>query len=196
MAKSPHEKPFGQVVGGKVLASIGAALKRNKGEIKMSFSDDRAQFAWSERFVVETRVLDGTFPTYGKVIPKEASKRLVIPRAALLRAARQSAIAASFAGQKVVVTFADQKLALSAGGSNEMVSESIIREVVTYGVDGGYSFAINARYLAECLAAVDFATVTLEMNGALNPIIIREGVIGENRAADADFLCVIMPMQL
>jgi DNA polymerase-3 subunit beta len=148
-------------------------------------SNSQAQFETSDVTLV-SRLLDGQFPNYDKVIPKNAERKIHFDRAQLLNAVRRVNIVAKGSAEKAILT--------TKGNLVEMTAESPdvgkAFEEVPVSMDGGdITIAFNARYLQEVLSILDGEQVTLELTGALNPGILRP--------SNSDgFLYVVMPMQV
>jgi DNA polymerase-3 subunit beta len=178
--------PISAVVPAKPLVELERVLKDSSDEmVHVRVSNSQAQFETSDVTLV-SRLLDGQFPNYDKVIPKNAERKIHFDRAQLLNAVRRVNIVAKGSAEKAILT--------TKGNLVEMTAESPdvgkAFEEVPVTMDGGdITIAFNARYLQEVLSILDGEQVTLELTGALNPGILRP--------SNSDgFLYVVMPMQV
>ncbi|MDX1934360.1 MAG: DNA polymerase III subunit beta [Capsulimonadales bacterium] len=135
-----------------------------------------------------TRLLEGQFPNYERVIPQGHDRKLTLERDEFARAVKRAAIVARDNANRVKLETEGAQLILSAeSGTVGSVREEI--EVAREGDD--IQIAFNAKYLQDVLNVVETDGVVLELTEPLRPGLLRP--IGEN---DADYLCVLMPMQV
>jgi DNA polymerase III subunit beta len=134
-----------------------------------------------------SRLIDGQFPNYQQVVPKEHSTRAVLDREELLRAVRPAALIAHESANIV-------KLQIGADGepgitvsANAEVGDHVGQ--VEAAVEGdGTTIAFNARYLADVLTNVDADQFALELNGPLSPGVFKP--VGDER-----YVHVVMPVR-
>lgn len=140
----------------------------------------------TEKRQMVSRLLDGLFPNYRRVIPKEREKRLILDRETFAIAVRNVAVVAQQNAKKVILESSGDTLSLRAE------SQAIGRgyEEMKVGVEGEeVQIAFNAEFLEEVLRTVDCETIFLDLSGSASPGVIRlEG--------DDSYLYVLMPMQL
>jgi len=174
------------IVPAKPLVELERVLKDSMDDtVHIRFGPSQAQFETAEVTLV-SRVLDGQFPNYDKVIPKNADRKITFDRNEFLNAVRRVYIVARGAAEKAVVT--------SKGNLLEMTAESAevgrAFEEVPVTMDGDdITIAFNARYLMEALGVIDNEQASLELTGPLNPGILKAGTSN-------DFIYVVMPMQV
>lgn len=123
------------------------------------------------------------YPPYEKVIPKKASRRLVIARGALVDALRRVVLVASRDSHGVRLTLGDGSLRVDAE-SQDRGDGSEDLEVDYAG--GPLTIGANARYLLDVLTALDEDEVTLELGGDLDPMVVKA----------PGFVGVVMPMRI
>lgn len=174
------------IVPAKPLVELERVLKDSMDDsVHIRFGPSQAQFETSEVTLV-SRVLDGQFPNYDKVIPKNAERKITFDRNEFLNAVRRVYIVARGSAEKAVLA--------SKGNLLEMTAESPevgrAYEEVPVTMDGSdITIAFNARYMMEALNVLDNEEASLELTGPLNPGILKAG-------ASNDFIYVVMPMQV
>ena len=175
--------PVSAIVPAKPLQELERVLKNTADEmVTIRFGSSQVQFQSSDATLV-SRVLDGQFPNYEKVIPKATERKVTFERAELLNAVRRVDIVSRFASQKMVVKFTGATMIMSAESSEAGQAY----EEVPIAMDGtDLQIAFNAKYLSEVLNTLTEDQLTLELNGSLQPGILREG---------GDFVYIVMPMQ-
>lgn len=135
-----------------------------------------------------TRLIEGNFPNYERVIPQGHDRKLTLETAEFAKAVKRVAIVARDNANRVVLETEGAQLVLSAeSGTVGSVRDEI--EVAREGDD--VQIAFNAKYLNDVLGVVDTEGVVLELTESLRPGILRP--IGDGAA---DYLCVLMPMQV
>lgn len=178
--------PVSSVVPAKPLVELERVLKDSSDEtVTIRFGSSQAQFQTGDVTLV-SRLLDGQFPNYEKVIPKNPERKVSFQRDAMLSAVRRVYIVARGAAEKAVLSTKGDTLEITA----ESPEVGKAYEEVPISMDGGdITIAFNARYLQEVLGILNEEQATLELTGALNPGILRP-------AGNNDFLYVVMPMQV
>lgn len=135
---------------------------------------------------VHTRVIDGEYPDFEKIIPKTHNTRVLLDRDELTRAAKSAAIFARDSANIIRLKIEGQKATVSANAPS--VGENTVE--VDAKVDGeGGEIAFNSRFLLEFLAHFTPNELLFEMTGSLNPGVFRP-------VKDNSFLHIIMPVRV
>ncbi len=119
-----------------------------------------------------SRLVDGQFPNYQQVLPKEHATRAVVDREQLLKAVRLAALIASSSANIV-------KLHVGADGAGTITVTAAadigdLQGEVDATIEGDpTTIAFNARYLSEVLQNVDAEAFSIELNGPLSPGVFR-----------------------
>lgn len=133
-----------------------------------------------------SKLIDGEFPDYRRVIPAANDKRATIQTEALAKAVDRVATISSERGRAVKLALVDQTLTLSV--TNPDAGEA--REEIDIDYDGPpIEIGFNARYLQDSLAVLGGDTILLKLGEPGAPAILqpREG---------SDLLTVLMPMRV
>jgi len=135
---------------------------------------------------LSVKLIDAQFPPYEMVIPKDASKKIVVPRTAFLESLRRVSLLASDRVKAVRLSL--EKGVLRILSDNPDLGEATEELDVEY--DGQeLTIGFNATYFTEFLAELDEDEVRLELSGDLDPAVLR------SLKEPAD-LGVIMPMRI
>ncbi len=181
------------LIPAKTLTELGRILP-SEGTVQMIVTPNRSQVLFhTEQIDLLSRLIEGTFPNYRQIIPKDYTTRAVVE-------AKEFAAAV-----KSVLPFARDssniaRIKLSGGGSEgisdagaltiEATAEDVGSNVSTINaaVDGPDQQVIfNVKYLSDVLAAMDTPEVALEVTSASRPGVLKP-------VGAAEYLCVIMPM--
>jgi len=174
--------PLKVIIPAKPLVELERVLKNSVEDmVTIRFAPSQVQFESADATLV-SRVLDGQFPNYDKVIPKQAERKISFDRELLLSAVRRVDIVARMNSQKMLVKTVGDRLIITADSPDAGQAY----EEVPVSIEGtDLTIAFNARYLMEVLGLISQDTAVFELNGPLNPGILRAG---------DDFLYVVMPM--
>lgn len=132
------------------------------------------------------RLMEGSYPNYEQVVPRENQKRIQIKRGELEGALRRVSILAREKTHAVKMALEPEGLVLSSNNPDMgEARETVPLKFKQEGLVAGF----NARYLLDILGAMDGEDVSLEFKDGLSPCLVRQ-------AGDEDYLCVVMPMRV
>ena len=173
------------IVPRKCVAELRKLLDEADGDVEIGLSDSKVRFRVGTA-VLTSKLIDGTFPDYSRVIPTGNDRLLKIdPRALAQGVDRVSAIAAEKT-KAVKVTLDHDKVILSVTSPETgTAKEEVEADYKSEGFDVGF----NAKYLLDILGEVEGDTVDVHLADAAAPTLIRE-----NDGANA--LYVLMPMRV
>jgi len=137
-------------------------------------------------FVMTARLIEGQFPNWEAVLPKNHPGRVGSKRLILTSALRRVSVMAEERNKPVRFALAPGRLTLSAashdlGEAEEVLDLDYAGSEVTIG--------FNARYVLEALAPMESEDIVFEFKDALSPGVLKS-------AADDGYCCVIMPMRI
>jgi len=137
-------------------------------------------------YTLISRLIEGQFPNYQRLLQSETKWRVVVSRPDLLAAIKRAAIVARTEASKLIFRTGEGTLFITAesadlGKAHEELAANIEGEEVEIG--------FNAEYLTDVLAVMESDNVLWELTGPLSPGMIKG-------SSDPDYLYVVMPMQL
>jgi len=133
-----------------------------------------------------SKLIDGRFPEYGRVIPKESDNELTADKAVLRSALQRTAILSNEKYRGIRLIIRDSGVVLQAHNPEQEEAEEEV-EVAYSGDDIEIGFNVN--YLLDAIGAVDTDEVTLSVVDANSSCLIRE-------PGNDDRKFVVMPMRL
>ena len=181
----------GVIVPRKCIAEIRKLLDEAEGEVEISLSASKVRFKLSGRghdgAVLTSKLIDGTFPDYKRVIPSANDRLLRIDSRALGEGVdRVAAIATSEKTRAVKLALGHDKVTLSVTSpENGTAAEEVPADYTAPEFEVGF----NYRYLLDILDQVGSDGVEMHMADAAAPTLIRE-----NDGSRA--LYVLMPMRV
>ena len=187
-------QPFTAIIPARALNELARVSSDGEEPIYMVLPKGRGQVLFRVKDVeVVSQLIDGTFPDYQQIIPRNYKSRTLVSTSAMLKACKQAEI---FAREGSNVARLDIKSAQSEMQPSEVEISATSEEtgknetIVEATVDGGgMLIAFNVKFLREALEAVKTPNVALETSGPNAPGVVRP--VGDN-----DYIQVIMPMHL
>jgi len=161
------------------------------GEVSIKISDKNASFSFDHINLV-CRLIDGRYPNYEAVIPKENPFRLTMSRQDLMNSIRRVAIFSSRSTNQVKLNIQGSELQLTAEDLDYSNSAS---ERLTCQYEGeDMEIAFNSKFISEMLSNLETDHVNLNMS-APN----RAGILlpdSETADKDEDLLMLVMPVMV
>lgn len=158
----------------------------DKGEEEVSLSIEEHQLALrAGNIYLTSRIIEGNFPDYRQIIPKETTSSAVVLKQDLINSLKTSLIFSDSFNQMTL------RLSPSAKKFNIESKNSTVGEN-THSVDSALegediSINVNHRYFTDCFQSITTDSVSLNFSGVAKPILVS-GV------GDASFLYLVMPM--
>jgi len=156
-------------------------------QYKISF-DDHQILCTTEDITLISRLIDGAYPEYGAIIPKQTPCELVFDREQLASAIK---LVSNFSGKTSDVKLhptADGKT-LEVFASNQLIGENVYQVPIKKKKgDGIREIVFNWRYLYEGVRALPDNTITLALSGETKPAILKP-------AEDDSVFYIVMPIQ-
>ncbi len=137
-------------------------------------------------FVMTARLIEGQFPNWEAVVPKNHPGRVGTKRSVLASALRRVSVMAEERNKPVRFALAPGRLTLSAASHDLGEAEEMLD--LDY-AGGEVTIGFNARYVLEALAPMESDDIVFEFKDALSPGVVKS-------AADDGYCCVIMPMRI
>jgi len=134
---------------------------------------------------IVSKVVDGTFPDYTRVIPTANNNHITANSAELKQAADRVATVADDRARAVKIEVADGLARLTTRGNGANLAED---EVAVAYSGQALSWGVNSKYFAEILAQCSGQDVTLECGESGDPILVRP-------CDDDKAIYVVMPMR-
>ena len=170
------------IVPTKAINELGKLLG-DEGDVKIFFSDNQIFFDVGHSRLV-SRLIEGDFPDYEKVIPRESKEKLGVSRAGLMSAVKRVALFTNPESMAIKVDLARDKMVLSK--NSQYLGEARAELAADY-KGKEISVGFNPAYLLDVLKNLEQETVGFEIVDSEKPGVLR---IGE------EYTYVVLPMQL
>ena len=169
----------------KTVLEMQRVLSDAEGAIEMQFASNQAKFAFGGMEFV-TKLVEGKFPDYNRVIPKNHKNSVTLGRQPLLASLQRTAILTSekFKGVRLNIEPGTLRVA-----SNNAEQEEAVDELdIDYGGDA-IEIGFNVTYLIDALANMDQDMVKMDLADSNSSALITN-------PEDANFKYVVMPMRI
>lgn len=180
--KRKAEKNIDMIVPAKTIHELSKLLEW-EGDVKIIHTQNKVVFYFKDTFLTSS-LIEGNFPNYEQVIPKEEKTQVAVYREEFLQAVRRASLLTSPEAPALKFDFVKNKIIVSAkspnmGEAKEELPAEFKGQEVTIG--------FNPGYFADVLKNLSDEKITISLNEPDKPGLIkgREG-----------YLYVIMPMQL
>ncbi|PPR24832.1 MAG: DNA polymerase III subunit beta [Alphaproteobacteria bacterium MarineAlpha10_Bin3] len=175
----------GIIIPRKTVNELRKLIDECDGDIDVALSDTKIRFAFGET-VLSSKLIDGTFPDYEKVIPTGNDKLLEIDCRQFAAAVDRVATISTERSRSVKLEISPNNLTLSAsspeaGSAREEIEVSYDKEPIEIG--------FNSKYLLDIAQQVEGETVQMLLADGASPTIVRD-------TADSSALYVLMPMRV
>lgn len=128
----------------------------------------------ADNIVVYTRLIDGHFPKYEDVVPKDSDKKVELVTADFLSAVRRAALLTNEESRGVKMAFTAGQAVLSSRAP-EMGEARVTVAAVMTGDDKEFEIAFNPQFVIDVLKVIEAEKFTLQLKSANKPGLIREG---------------------
>jgi DNA polymerase-3 subunit beta len=175
----------GVIVPRKTVAELRKLLDDDDMQIAVSVSETKIRFATPD-ITLTSKVIDGTFPDYTRVIPQGNTRKLEVDASEFAKAVDRVATVSSERSRAVKLVLEEDRLTLSVNAPDAGAAEEEL--AVAYG-DERLEIGFNAKYLLEIAGQVDRENAVFMFNSAGDPTLMREG-------NDLSAVYVVMPMRV
>ncbi len=159
-------------------------MLQDEGEVQIKFSNNQVLFSFSNSFIL-SRLIEGEYPNYTKVIPERSPKEVKVSRNDFLSATRRANIFTDQDSMAIKLSIKKTKMTISK--NTPYLGEAKEEIPVVYSGNDELEIGFNPRYLIDFLKSLEEEEVTFEVNDSNKPGVIRKG---EN------YVYVVLPMQL
>ena len=175
----------GVIVPRKTVGELRKLLDDDEAQIAVSVSETKIRFATPE-ITLTSKVIDGTFPDYGRVIPAGNTRRMEVDAGDFAKAVDRVATVSSERSRAVKMALDEDRLVLSVNAPDAGNAEEEL--AVAYG-DEKLEIGFNAKYLLEIASQVDRENAVFMFSSPAEPTLMREG-------NDESAIYVVMPMRV
>ena len=176
------------IIPAKALNLLNRLVRDPESTVEVSVEENQARFRIGEgqgAAVLTTNLVEGSFPPFEDVIPKDQDKRVTFDVEILRSAIKRAALLTNEESKGVRMSFAEDKLTLTSRAP-EMGEAEIQVEPKEYSGDP-LEIGFNPGFITDALKVIDDSQVMIELKAANKPGVIKTGT---------EFTYVVMPVNL
>lgn len=132
----------------------------------------------SDRYTFFTKLINGKFPDYDRIIPKEITHSMHLPKEKMIDAIKQITTISN----DMKMTFADDKIHFESLSDDNIEAKTEIDHAT--GITSPFTLAVNSRYLLDFLAQIKSVDFTMNLNEPNLPFVLEVD----------DFKTIVMPI--
>lgn len=187
-ALSEQVPDFSAIVPYKAMNELQKILQQMDGQsdVKMTVSEKQSSFVMTD-FVLVSRLIQGQFPDYRQVLPKNSGNVFTVPRRTLVSAADRAQIIAAHSNNVVRFLFSQDSVSIRAvapkmGEFNESIA------VNRQSGDGDVKISFNVKLVLEAIKNIETDDIIVEFNNELSPCLMRP-------VTEEGYLYIVMPIR-
>ncbi|MBI5832961.1 MAG: DNA polymerase III subunit beta [Armatimonadetes bacterium] len=181
------------IIPARALREVERLLSEDdKSVVNIDLTESQVQFRFDGVTVI-SRLIEGEFPNYRKVIPSRTDWTITMDTARLRESVKRCAIVSREDNRKLILrATVDGQLHLNAASTKIGRAEEMLDDIeieVTSGVTEGLEIAFNADYLHDVLVYLKCEQIKLQLTASNHPGAVKP-------VAEEDYVYVLMPMQM
>jgi len=142
------------------------------------YYDETYLIIHSQQYTFFTKLINGKFPEYSRIIPKEISHQLILPKAIMIESIKQITTISS----DVKITFLNDTITFESLSDDNIEAKTEINYNTNF--SEAFSIAINSKYLLDFLNNINSTEFSMGLNDTNLPFIL----------SDENFKTVVMPI--
>ncbi len=180
------------IVPAKTLQEVARSIGEENGRLKIYIGESQVFFE-TEEIMFVSRLIDGKYPEYKQVIPKEFSSSIIVGREDLAKAIRIASIFSDSKSREVKLLIKKNENKMRIESQSVETGENETEIVCQNHAKGESVIAFNSRYLMDALSSFSTKKIYIGFNDSFGPVIFREvqkeGKLSEN------YLHIVMPIR-
>jgi DNA polymerase-3 subunit beta len=175
----------GVIIPRKAVNEIRKLIDEREGDISISLSDTKICFSFGDSLLT-SKLIDGTFPDYERVIPAGNDKVLEMDGKSFAKAVDRVSTVSTEKTRAIKMSLSDDRITLSATGSD---AGSATEEIAASYQSGDMEIGFNSKYLLDITGQIEGENAHFVLADAGSPTIVKDSV-------DDGALYVLMPMRV
>lgn len=174
------------IIPASTLQEVMRTLSDVIDQVELLFDETQVRFRLGDSEIT-SRLIDGNYPDYRQLIPKESDTNCVLNAAEFVRVTKIAGLFARESGGSVTITADAEKQTLSIHSIASEFGENT--STATGEISSSGQVTLNSRYLAEALSVMGAERVTFRFSGKLAPCVVTA------TDDDAGYQHIIMPLK-
>ena len=175
----------GAIVPTVSLQEVMRSLGETEGEIEILFDETQVKFRL-DGVEITSKLVDGSFPDYRQLIPKESEINVELSKSELVRVTKLAALFAKEVGGSVVCSTSVENGCFAIAAVANELGENSSEIKTAVGIDG--KVTLNSRFLLDAINALSEDKVEIGFANKLDPVVLRGK---DNR----EYVHIVMPLK-
>jgi DNA polymerase-3 subunit beta len=175
----------GVIVPRKTVAELRKLIDETSHPVTVSLSETKIRFAF-DGTILTSKLIDGTFPDYERVIPAGNDKDLEVPCKEFAAAVDRVSVISTEKTRAIKMTLESRSLILSAQSPD---SGNAVEELEANYQGGLLEIGFNSRYLLDIAQQITGDSIRFSLSDSASPAIVSD-------VADDSAVYVLMPMRV
>jgi len=176
-------KPF--ILPKKTVFQLCNLLQERQDKLSINASDTKIQFTIGNSKII-SKIIDGKFPDYSKVVPKNNSKLLSVNAKDFINSIERVTTVSIDRKEGVKLTLEKDHVQLFVNSSSSGEGKESLK--ADYNSEG-LTISFNSRYLLDIASEIEDEKLSMNLNDAVSPVLIED-------KKDKESYFVIMPMKI
>ena len=157
------------IVPASSLQEVLRSINDDMEEIEIAFNEDLVRFRMGE-IEIMSKLIDGSFPDYRRLIPKDNNIKLDLSREELIRVTKLAALFAKSVNGAIVCEakkpdiFSIKSVASELGENDSKIETTVENEG---------KVNLNSRFLSDALNALEEKDIVFEFSNSISPVVLR-----------------------
>jgi DNA polymerase-3 subunit beta len=169
----------------KTAFQLCSLLAESNEKLSMQTSENKIKFCLGSMKLI-SKVIDGKFPDYKKVVPTDNTKCLVVPSKDFINSIERVASVSLDRKEGVKLTIKKDNIQLSVNSVNSGEGNEIIK--ANFNSDN-LNISFNSKYLIDIVSEVEDSNLKMNLKDSVSPVLIED-------TSDKNSYYVIMPMKI
>lgn len=174
------------IIPAQTLQEVLRTLTDAISEVEVLFDETQVRFRIGEAEII-SRIIDGNFPDYRQLIPKELSSEATVKKDDFVRVTRLAGLFARVSGGGVTLRLDQEKSTLSLHSIASELGENTSEVKAKISQDG--VITLNSRYISDALGVIAGNSIAFGFNGKLSASVLKED------SKDPNYVHIIMPLK-
>ena len=173
------------IIPANSLRTVVGLVNDECDEVELLIDESQIRFRFND-IEITSKLIDGSFPDYRQLIPKESEVNLELEKDELIRITKLAALFAREVGGSIVCRADKEKGDFSVASVANELGENSSSITTKINTDG--KITLNSRFLLDALNVISSNKIEFRFSNNLNPVIIRAN-------KDTDYTHIIMPLK-
>tara|TARA_B100000941_G_scaffold59119_1_gene38715 strand:+ start:512 stop:1627 length:1116 start_codon:yes stop_codon:yes gene_type:complete len=169
----------------KTVYQLCSILSENTKELKMQTSENKIKFTIGNMKLI-SKVIDGKFPDYKKVVPVNNDKKLIIKSKEFINSIERVASVSLDRKEGVKLNIQKDNIQLSVNSANSGEGNEKIKAEFS---SNNLNISFNSKYLIDIASEIEDSNLIMNLKDSVSPVLIQD-------TSDKNSYYVIMPMKI